>query len=55
MLVARDRSLAGLRALSAFGADLLVLDRNPLQDIGAYQDVLLVMTDGRIVIDRTAF
>ncbi len=35
--------------------DLLVLERNPLDDIGAYQDVLLVMTNGKIVIDRTAF
>ncbi len=33
-------------------ADLLVLERNPLDDIGAYQDVLFVMTDGRIALDR---
>lgn len=35
-------------------ADLLVLERNPLDDIGAFQDPLLVMSDGRIVLDRTA-
>ncbi|NIM51461.1 MAG: amidohydrolase family protein [Gemmatimonadales bacterium] len=36
-------------------ADLLVLERNPLEDIGAYQDVLMVINDGRIVLDRTAW
>lgn len=36
-------------------ADLLVLERDPLEDIGAFQDVLMVMNDGRIVLDRTAW
>ena len=38
-----------------FDADILVLERNPLQDIGAYQDVLLVMNDGRVVVDRSGY
>ena len=38
-----------------FEGDLLVLERNPLQDIGAFQDVLLVMNNGTIVVDRTEF
>lgn len=32
-----------------------MLDRNPLEDIGAYQDPLLVMSDGRIALDRLEF
>jgi len=38
-----------------FEGDLLVLERNPLDDIGAFQDVLLVMNNGKIVVDRTGF
>jgi imidazolonepropionase-like amidohydrolase len=38
-----------------FDADILILERNPLHDIGAYQDVLLVMNDGRIVVDRSGY
>jgi imidazolonepropionase-like amidohydrolase len=40
------------RIAAGYEADLLVLDRNPLEDIGAYQDVLFVMSDGRIALDR---
>jgi imidazolonepropionase-like amidohydrolase len=40
------------RIVEGLDADLLVLERNPLDDIGAYQDVLLVMNDGRIVLNR---
>jgi imidazolonepropionase-like amidohydrolase len=43
------------RVAEGFEADLLVLDRNPLEDIAAYQDVLLVMYDGRIALDRLEF
>ena len=43
------------RVAVGFEADLLVLERNPLDDIGAFQDVLLVMNNGRIVVDRTGF
>jgi imidazolonepropionase-like amidohydrolase len=40
------------RIAEGLDADLLVLERNPLDDIGAYQDVLLVMNDGQIVLNR---
>ena len=40
------------RVAAGFEADLLVLERNPLDDIGAYQDVLFVMANGRIVRNR---
>lgn len=40
------------RVATGYEADLLVLDRNPLEDIGAYQDVLFVMSNGRIAVDR---
>ncbi len=43
------------RVAPGFEADLLVLDRNPLEDIGAYQDVLFVMSDGAIALDRLEF
>jgi imidazolonepropionase-like amidohydrolase len=43
------------RVAAGFEADLLVLDRDPLADIGAFQDVLLVMSDGRIALDRLEF
>ena len=43
------------RVAAGFEADLLVLDRNPLDDIGQYQDVLFVMSDGVIALDRLDF
>lgn len=43
------------RVAAGFEADLLVLDRNPLDDIGAYQDPLFVMSDGRVALDRLEF
>ncbi|MGH7539586.1 MAG: amidohydrolase family protein [Gemmatimonadota bacterium] len=43
------------RLASGYDADLLVLDRDPLADIGAYHDVLLVMSDGRVIVDRLDF
>lgn len=33
-------------------ADLIVVDQNPLEDIGAIQDVLMVVSDGRVVVNR---
>ena len=43
------------RIAEGFDADILILERNPLEDIGAYQDVLLVMNNGNVVVDRTAW
>ena len=36
-------------------ADLIVVDRNPLENILALQDVLLVSTNGKVVLDRLSF
>ena len=33
-------------------ADLIVVERNPLSEIGALEDVLLVINDGKIVVNR---
>jgi imidazolonepropionase-like amidohydrolase len=33
-------------------ADLIVLERNPLENIAVVQDVLMVVSDGRIVVQR---
>lgn len=33
-------------------ADLLVLDRSPLEDIRAVQDLLVVISNGRVRMDR---
>lgn len=43
------------RVAAGFEADLLVLDRNPLDDIGQYQDVLFVMSNGTVALDRLDF
>ena len=33
-------------------ADLIVLERDPLEDIGVLQDVLMVVNDGKVVVQR---
>ena len=33
-------------------ADLIVLERNPLDDIGVVQDVLMVVSDGEVIVQR---
>jgi imidazolonepropionase-like amidohydrolase len=40
------------RIAPGFEADLLVVDRNPLDDPGALQDALLVVSNGQVVLDR---
>ena len=37
-----------------FEADLVVLGRNPLEDIGALKDVQIVINDGKVVLNRAA-
>ena len=36
-------------------ADLIVVDQNPLDDILSLQDVLLVVNNGKVVLDRLSF
>ncbi len=33
-------------------ADFLVLERNPLEEIGVIQDLLMVVSNGVVVLDR---
>ena len=40
------------RIAVGYEADLIVLDANPLDGIGAYQDVLLVVNNGRVAVNR---
>ena len=40
---------------AAFEADLLVVDGNPLENIRALLDPLLVISNGRIGLDRLSF
>lgn len=35
-----------------YDADLIVLEHNPLEDVGTLQDVLMVVSDGRVVVQR---
>lgn len=36
-------------------ADLLVIDRNPLEDVRALQDALMVISNGNVVVNRLPF
>ena len=36
-------------------ADLLVVERNPLESVDSLQDPLLIMSNGRIAVDRLSF
>lgn len=36
-------------------ADLLVVERNPLEDIEILDDPLVVISNGRVVVDRLSF
>jgi imidazolonepropionase-like amidohydrolase len=38
-----------------YEADLIVVDRNPLEDVRHLQDVLLVVNDGKVVLNRLNF
>jgi len=40
------------RVAEGYEADLIVLERNPLEDIGVMQDVLMVINDGHIIVQR---
>ena len=40
------------RVEAGLEADLIVLERNPLDDIGVIQDILLVISDGAVIVQR---
>jgi imidazolonepropionase-like amidohydrolase len=43
------------RVKEGYEADLIVVDGNPLEDVRALQDVLVVIADGRVGVRRTPF
>ena len=40
------------RIAEGLDADLIVVEENPLDDVGALQDVLMVVNDGSIILNR---
>jgi imidazolonepropionase-like amidohydrolase len=52
-MLMRDRQIG--RAAPGFEADLLVVERNPLEYVATLQDPLLVINNGRIGLDRLTF
>jgi imidazolonepropionase-like amidohydrolase len=43
------------RVAPGFEADLLMLERNPLEDLRALQDVLVVISNGQVAVSRVPF
>jgi imidazolonepropionase-like amidohydrolase len=52
LLLLADRSG---RIEAGYEADMILLPSNPLEDIAALQDVLLVMSNGQIALKRIPF
>ena len=52
-LLRRESAIGVIEA--GFEADLVVVEGNPLQDVRALQDPLLVVSNGRVVVDRLDF
>ena len=45
-----DQRTGALKA--GLEADLIVVDRDPLVDVGALRDVVLIVNNGRIAVNR---
>ncbi len=43
------------RLAAGFDADLVACERNPLEDIGALHDLLLVVNNGEVAVNRASF
>ena len=52
-LLMRERQFGQVAV--GFEADLLVVERNPLDNVRTLQDPLLVISNGRIGLDRLTF
>ncbi len=52
-MLIRDKQIGQVAA--GFEADLLVVERNPLEHISTLQDPLLVISNGRVALDRLNF
>ena len=40
------------RIASGYNEDLILMGCNPHEDIGAYHDLLMVVNNGKVVLDR---
>jgi imidazolonepropionase-like amidohydrolase len=52
-MLRRDQQIG--RVAPGFEADLLVVERNPLEHVSTLQDPLLIVSNGRIALDRLNF
>jgi imidazolonepropionase-like amidohydrolase len=52
-MLMRDQQIG--RVAPGFEADLLVVERNPLEYVATLQDPLLVISNGRVGLDRLTF
>ena len=52
-MLRREKQIGQVAA--GFEADLLVLERNPLEHVSTLQDPLLVISNGRVAVDRLTF
>ena len=52
-MLMRDKQIG--RVATGFEADLLVVERNPLEHLNTLQDPLLVISNGRVAVDRLNF
>ena len=52
-MLKREKQIGQVAA--GFEADLLVVERNPLEHVGTLQDPLLVISNGRVGLDRLNF
>jgi imidazolonepropionase-like amidohydrolase len=52
-MLRRDKEIG--RIAAGFEADVVVVERNPLEQVGTLQDPLLVISNGRIGLDRLNF
>jgi imidazolonepropionase-like amidohydrolase len=52
-MLGRDKQIG--QVMAGFEADLMVVERNPLDAIGTLQDPLLVVSNGRVAVDRLNF
>ncbi len=52
-VVIRDGRIAAV--VSAPEGDLIVVDQSPLENILSLQDVLMVVNNGKVVLDRLSF
>jgi hypothetical protein len=50
-----EDEMRGLALAFAFEADLIAVEKNPIDNITTVQDPLLVISNGRVALDRLEF